>query len=126
MKTGWSLFLLALAVSLVSTGCTGTIYPADGGQQTPTFLINSIELSGTTIDDCTVSVADLPDDDGTDDKSWQAAFNLDDSGDPKSLPVDDGSRWQQTLMIKATRKSDGQVFYKKATITLYTGSSSGS
>jgi len=116
---------LALAASLLSMGCTGTIYPEDGGQQTPTFLINSIELAGTTIDDCNVSVAEVTDDDGVDDKSWQAAFSLDDGGDPQSLPADDGSRWEQTLMIKATRKSDGQIFYKKATITLYAGSSSG-
>ena len=126
MKTSWSLFLLAIAASFLSTGCTGTIYPEDGGQQNPTFLISSIELAGTTIDDCSVSVADVPDNDATDDKSWQAAFSLDDGGDPQSLPTDDGSRWEQTLMIKATRKSDGQVFYKKATITLYAGSSGGS
>ena len=118
--------LSGLWATLLLTGCTGVIYPndggQDGGQEQKSFLIDSISLKGTTSEDCSVTVADVQDEDGLDDQAWQATFLLDDGSTPASLPADDGSRQQQTLMVKASRTSDGQLIYKKITLTLYEGS----
>ena len=122
MKALWIKETLTLAVLLPLAACNGTIYPEDGGQSPAAFLVDSFTLAGTTGADCQVSVAGLSDGDGQDDMSWQSTFRLDDGESPASLPGDDGSRWQQSLLVKAVRRSDGQTFYKRVTITFFTGS----
>ncbi len=119
--------LILAMVLVLFVGCTGVIYPNDGGDDggvvQKNFLIDSISFSGTTSEDCSVSIGDTPDEDGVDDKAYQGGFFLDDGAGPGSWPTDDGSRQQHSFLIKATRKSDGQVLYKKVTVTLYEGSS---
>ncbi len=122
--------LFMVTVFLLLQGCTGIIYPndrgKDGGSRHNTFLVDSISFSGTTSEDSSVTIGDVPDEDGMEDTSWQAEFFLDDGSNATSWPSDDGSRQQQTLMIKATRKSDGEVIYKKVVVTLYEGTTEGS
>jgi hypothetical protein len=109
--------LLSAAVALALGGCVGTIYPEDN--QTDQFLIRTLELSGTTQDDCAVAVEDVADGDGSDDKQWQVDFVLDGAGGAGSLPQDAGEEQHYVLGVKATRASDGEVLYKKVTLTLY-------
>jgi hypothetical protein len=111
--------LLAAAAALAPVGCVGTIYPEDEEDRKDQFLIRKMELSGTTRDDCAVVVEDVTDGDGLDDKQWRASFALDGTGGAGSLPPDAGEEHQYVLGIEATRMSDGQVLYKKVTITLY-------
>jgi hypothetical protein len=113
----WLLMFASAALAL--GGCVGAIYPEDGDNPTDQFLIRALELSGTTQDDCAVVVDDVTDGDGLDDTQWQAGFALDGAGEPGSLPRDVGEEQHHVLAIKATRASDGQVLYKKVTITLY-------
>lgn len=112
------LFMVALA-ALALGGCVGTIYPEDGDNPTDQFLIRTLELSGTTLDDCAVAVEDVTDGDGSDDKQWQVDFALDGAGGTSSLPRDAGEEQHYVLGVKATRASDGEVLYKKVTLTLY-------
>jgi hypothetical protein len=111
--------LMCASAALALGGCVGTIYPEDGENPTDQFLIQALELSGTTQDDCAVVVEDVTDGDGLDDKQWRAGFALDGTGGAGSLPRDAGEEQHFVLGIKATRESDGQVLYKKVTVTLY-------
>lgn len=114
--------MLAGCLLLASGGCTGTIYPEDGGGdggQNDTFLIQSLALEGTTREDCTVTVDEVPDEDGAADQAWQAAFRLSGGAGPGELPEDTGTEQSYTLRVKAVRGSDGQEFHKKVTVHLY-------
>lgn len=114
--------MLAGCAMLAAGGCTGTIYPdgdgGDGGRD-DTFLIQSLALEGTTREDCTVTVDEVPDADGIVDRAWQAAFRLSGGDEPDALPEDTGAEQSYTLRVKAVRDSDGQEFHKKVTIHLY-------
>ena len=106
--------ILASLLTLVLTGCTGTIYP-EGDQ----FVIHSITLVGTTQNNCSVYVEMQPDQDGFEDTTWTTEFLLDGQDEVNSLPEDTGEEQSHTLWVKATQITDGSVHYKKVIITLH-------
>ena len=111
--------LLALELSACDT--QGRIF-RDAGEPDPqgeTFLIQSIQLSGSSLEPAAVSVDGLADEDGVDDLAWQTTFQLDDGSEAASLPADEGQEQNHVLRVKAVRSADGQEFHKKVTITLF-------
>jgi len=126
MRSAPLLSLLVLLLSTLLAGCQviGIIYGLDevGGPPDPAepvVLVQDVQLEGTTLEACDVTIEGRVDADGQADTTWQADFVLDSGVTATSLAADDGSEVTHIVKVQATNTVTGEAYYRRVTLTLY-------